>query len=170
MLLGHRTLLVSSVAALLLAPPLVRAQLQAALRLEKNGVTVRGRWNPADAKAGEVRPHLPLVEIRCHKVDGFCMQASAGVHGDEPTLAVVYYQIVQWDKKGIVAANEDFSCTTNQITINFHDSSVIAMDLPRKKGKSVLEGCKALPHIISYNLIGERSEVSERQMEAPPAQ
>jgi hypothetical protein len=161
---------VFSVAVLLLGTPWASAQLQASLRLEKDAVMARGKWSPSDAKADEVRPHLPLVEIHCFKIDNFCMQATARVRGNEPSLAVVYYQVIHWDKKGILAENEDFSCTTNQLTIDFKDSTVTATDLPRKKGKKVAEAaCKTLPQFISYNLIGEFAEVSEKQADSPPA-
>ncbi len=169
--LSRKICFLFSIALLVLAAPWARAQLQASFRLEKDAVMARGKWNPSDAKGDEVRPHMPLVEIHCFKIDNFCMQATASVHGVEPSLAVVYYQVIHWDKKGILAENEDFSCTSNQLTIDFKDSTVTATDLPRKKGKKATEAaCKTLPQSISYNLIGEFAEVSEKQTDASPAQ
>jgi len=159
---------VSGLALLLLVAPCAHAQSQATLRIEKDAVTARGRWNKTETKDGEERPqHLPLVEIHCYKVTSFCMQATATVHGGEPGLAMQIYQVTHWDKNSIVAENQDFSCTTNQLKIDFKESSVMAVDSPKKSGKAVAEVCKAIAHSISYQLIGEFPEVSERESQAP---
>jgi len=171
MQLGCKSFL-TGIGLLVLAAPCAHAQMQqATLRLEKDAVTARGRWNRTETRDGEERPqHLPLVEIHCYKVTSFCMQATATVHGGEPGLAMVIYQVVHWDKTGILAENQDFSCTTNQLKIDFKANSVMAMDSPRKKGKTVVEACKAIAHTIGYELIDESAEVSDGKTVPLPAQ
>jgi len=169
MQLGRRYPLAILVATLLLAL-CADAQVQAILHIEKDAVKIRGKWHPSNAKSDEVPPHMPLVEINCFKFGSFCVHATDSARGDEPSLAVVYYQVTQWDKKGIVAENQDYSCTTNQLTIDFKDSTVTATDSPRKKGKGVAEACKALPNSISYRLVGEAAGQPMRADETTPAQ
>ncbi len=163
----RRRSLVFSLLFLSLGTACAMAQTQPDVRTEKDTFIARGKWNPTETKAGVARARLPLVEIHCFKNQSFCMQATASVHDNEPGLAVQYYQVVRWDKGGIVAENEDFSCTTNQIKINFKDNSVLAVDSPRKTGK-VLDACKDLAHAISYTLIGEGSGVAAPRGGTPP--
>jgi len=144
----------------LLGTACAQAQLQASLRLEKDSLVARGRWNPADSRPDEERPLLPLVEIHCFREQRFCISASASVQAGEPHLAVEYFQILHWTKTGLQAQNDDFSCTINELKIEFQDSKVTATDSPKKPGKNWSEACKTLEHTLSYTLVGERHETA----------
>ena len=149
------------------------AQEQPDVRNEEGTYIARGKWNPTEHKGSVEVAGLPLVEIHCFKTQKYCMQATASVHGAEPGLADQYYLVTRWDKTGIADQNEDFSCTTNEIKIDFKENSVQAVDSPRKAGGSVLEACKAMAHAITYNLVGEGHGLPEQGSGTPnrsPAQ
>jgi hypothetical protein len=156
--------------AVLLWPALsfLHGQTQATLVIEKGSVMARGRWSPAGSTPGEAPAGLRLVEIHCIKVGMYCIAATASVQGGEPHLAVEYYEVTRWDKKGIEAENDGFSCTNNVIKFEFRDSSVTATDSPKTtKTKSARDACQTLAHAIRYELIGESHEVAS---ERGPAQ
>jgi hypothetical protein len=164
---GRQSCLVFSGIFLLLGTACAHAQQQPDVRNEKGAFIARGKWNPTENKASDGLDHLPLVEIHCFKAQNYCMQATASVHGDEPGLAVQYYQVTHWDRNGILADNEDFSCTTNEIKINFKDNSVLAVDSPKKTGNT-MDACKDLAHAISYTLIGEAPGIAAPRSGTPP--
>jgi hypothetical protein len=178
---GRKSCFVISAVLLLLGIPCANGQVDAALRIENSLVVARGRWSPIHHKPADQKPseepkpteqpprlqvdssHLPLVEIHCFKVVNFCMQAAATVQGNEPQLAVEYYEIRHWDKQAIVAENKGFNCRTQQLKISFVDGNVTATVLPKKSEKGAGEACEAQAQTISYELIGEgHEEASER--------
>ncbi len=128
------------------------------MRIENGKVFVRGKWSPTDTKTKEELAHLPLVELHCFKSEMYCMQAIASANDGEPGLAVQYYKVNHWDKNTIIAENQDFSCTTNQIRIILKENIVLAVDAPKKNVKPVVDACKDLAHAIKYKLIGESPE------------
>ena len=160
--MGRRSVLLFSVAFLLLGRPMARAQapqpVEPDMRIENGKVFVRGKWSPTDTKTKEELAHLPLVELHCFKSEMYCMQAIASANDGEPGLAVQYYKVNHWDKNTIIAENQDFSCTTNQIRIILKENIVLAVDAPKKNVKPVVDACKDLAHAIKYKLIGESPE------------
>lgn len=133
----------------------LRAQVQATLRVERNLVIARGHWKPTADWPGESATRKPLAEIHCYRAERRCMEATATSRDGEPGLSVQYYKVVLWDDNGVVAELNDFTCTTNRLIINFRETNVMALDVPKNHGKGLAEPCKSLPASISYRLTGE---------------
>ncbi len=59
------------------------------------------------------------TELDCKKRTGKCIEATGDNFSGHPHIAVVYFQVIKWDRNGIVATNADGICAGRTISIGF---------------------------------------------------
>ena len=120
-----------------------------------------------------------VAHLECYKsggqrlvgADAYCMEATAMITGNLPSVDVRYYGVVSWDADRVIASDSPTApfpiCLWTQITINLHDHSIMATDT-RKLGKGH-EGlnnvCEKIPLAQTYHLLDEAGELTRRSME-----
>ena len=99
-----------------------------------------GKWasTSSDPKDQIVVPQE--VEIDCFK-GGSCIEATAEYYVGHPHISLRYFNIMRWDKDGILAASSDAICLTNTVLINFADQAVSRTDSLKNLEDKKKEAC-----------------------------
>lgn len=137
-------------------------------------VTASGMWR-VESPTKETEVMLSETRIECYKTGGvqlvgtnaYCMQATASIVLNLPSVEVDYYPVVSWGKDRIIAADSVTAqipiCVWTQITIDLRNKIVTATDT-RKPGRTGLgNSCEKLPQTQTYYLLDKTSEVIRRK-------
>ncbi len=105
-----------------------------------NGATVAvGKWKATTGRPGDELAFKHAVRIECSKSRGECLEATANIVDGEPDVSPMYYTVVRWDANGIIAEDSSAKCMTNQLSINFKEGSVMAIDAPKSGSTKRIE-------------------------------
>jgi hypothetical protein len=115
-----------------------------------SSVFAKGKWKPSSGQNQSTRNMA--VEIQCDKQTNTCTEAQAKIVAGEPDVEMFTYDVVRWDKDGIIAENSAI-CMTNQLNINFQSQSVIVIDAPKKDAKGFKDACKLVQDTETYRLV-----------------
>ncbi len=72
-----------------------------------------------------------------------CVVASAEQYSGLPHISVSYFDVLSWNKNGIVAQTDSKICMTNTIQINFADQRITDTFSPKKLDEKKKKACAA---------------------------
>ncbi len=105
---------------LLLALPLLSAQTATRnlhFYVEAASFSAEGTWIPVDPKSHAA--YQAETEVDCEKRTATCTEATADYFDGHPHISVDSFQIIKWDRNGIVASSAEGVCATRKLTIAF---------------------------------------------------
>ena len=114
---------------------------------------VKGKWKSTSGQKGDELVFNEVVEIDCFEQLNKCIEAQAQVVAGAPDVAINLYDVLRWDRNGIIAEDATARCVTSQLNINFQLHTVIAVDAPKTAAKDFKDSCKATQHTRTFHLV-----------------
>lgn len=103
---------------------------------------VVGKWVPADEK--QKADILNEIEINCFRKTMTCVQGSAEYYMSYPHVSLGYFDVIRWDKDGIISTDSTKECMTLTMQVSFAEKSVLLvhsmkqLDTKEKGGVQIL--------------------------------
>lgn len=107
---------------------------------DKENFFATGEWAAADPK---VEPPFPSeTEIDCFKNNTTCVEATAEIYFGQPHITLSYFQVIRWDKDGIIATDSSGICMTATMQISFADKHISSTHAVKQLDEKTNEACK----------------------------
>lgn len=161
----------------LLSPAYAQEKALGELDLFGDFLVAEGVWRADNLNAETENAFNSVTRIECYKhggkglvnSDAYCMQATAMIAFDMPSIDVTYYPVLTWDNDKVIAADSSTApfpiCTWTQITVNLHDHSVMATDTRKlsKGHEGFKNACEKVPLAQTYHLMDKEQEFLRRR-------
>jgi len=107
---------------------------------DKDNFSATGKWVPADPK--QKPAFLSETQIDCFRGSMTCVEASAEFYVGYPHATLSYFQVLKWDKDGIVATSSSGTCMTITMLISFAEKSISSTHSMKQLDDKTKEACK----------------------------
>ena len=101
-----------------------------------------GTWVPVDTNSHAA--YQAETELECDQGAASCTEATADYYSGHPHISVAHFQIVKWDKNGIIASNSDGICATRTLTIGFAAKHISDTREGKVLSKEMQKSCEIL--------------------------
>jgi hypothetical protein len=98
-----------------------------------------GKWEMAN---NEKMAFPSETEIDCDPSGKFCVEARAEYSLGKPHVNVEFFQVVKWDRNGIVATSSNSLCMVRTLVISFPDQSITGTRSLQEMTDKKKEACK----------------------------
>jgi hypothetical protein len=104
---------------------------------EPNSFYADGRWVSPKGKS----EFQSETQLNCTRQWDSCIAATAELYAGHPHVSIEYFQIVQWDKSGLVAVNADAICMKRTMVISFAEKSVSVFGAKKNMPEDTKQAC-----------------------------
>ena len=98
-----------------------------------------GKWEMAN---NEKMAFPTETEIDCDPNGKFCVEATADYSFGKPHVNVEFFQVVKWDRNGIIATSSNSICMVRTLVVSFPEKSITGTRSLQKMTDDKKEACK----------------------------
>jgi hypothetical protein len=106
---------------------------------DKDSFSATGNWIPADPKD---KPAFPSeTQVDCFRTGMSCVEATADLYMGHPHVSLNYFQVIKWDKDGIIAGDSSGICMTVTMQITFAEKRISSTHSLKQLDDKVKQSC-----------------------------